>query len=192
MAEEREFIDELEHPGVDRYRELVDGFDANEVEDFVDSLLALIEEDPFYFDPYLALVQLNEEAELYDESARLLEEAYAKAVELITEDGKWPDKLRWGFVENRHIIRTITSKAVLFWKKNQIENALDLFGHLVRMNPNDNGGNRYFILAIKMGMDFQGFMDRFDRDGYYDNEIDKWFNDHYTNFPDELGWWDEE
>ena len=62
----------------------------------------------------------------------------------------------------------------------------------MRMNPNDNGGNRYFILAIKMGMDFQGFMDRFDRDGYYDNEIDKWFNDHYTNFPDELGWWDEE
>ena len=115
MAEEREFIDELEHSGADRYQEIIDGFDGNEddVDAFVDNLYDLIEEDPFYCDPYLALVQLNEEAGLHDESARLLEEAYKKAVELITENGTWPDLLEWIFPENRHIIRTLTSRSVL-------------------------------------------------------------------------------
>ena len=134
-----------------------------------------------------------EEPELEDQSAYKLEAAYQRAVEIVTaEDGKWPEELRWGFVENRHIIRTLVSKAVFYWKSDQYEEALELFGRLLRMNPNDNGGNRYFILGILTGMSFQEFMDKFDRDGYYDNEIDDWFNSNYKDFSDELGWWDEE
>ena len=41
-------------------------------------------------------------------------------------------------------------------------------------------------------MSFQGFMDKFDRGGYYDHEIVDWFDEHYSKFADELGWWDEE
>ena len=193
MAEEREFIDEQEHPGFDRYRALVEAFHGNETDAFVDDLRALIEEDPFYLDPYLLTVEFLEELELHDEAAYMLEKAYQRAVDLVTaEDGNWPDKLRWGFVENRHIIRTLVSKAVFYWKSDQNEEALELFGRLLKMNPNDNAGNRYFILGILTGMSFQEFTDRFDKGGYYDNEIDEWFNDHYTKFPDELGGWDGE
>ncbi len=34
-------------------------------------------------------------------------------------------------------------------------------------------------------------MDRFDRGGYFDNEINEWFKEHYSRFPAEFGWWDE-
>lgn len=102
MTQEREFIDKLIHPGEGQYHELVEAFDGNEAEAFVKTLQKLMAEDPFYFDPYLSMVELLECAELKDESADLLEEAYAKAVGLITdENGKWPDKLQWGFLENR-------------------------------------------------------------------------------------------
>lgn len=192
MTEGKDFVDELKHPGVDRHREIVDAFDDTEVEDFVDKLFELIDEDPFFFDPYLTMVELFEEAELYDESAELMEKAYEIAVQLITaKNGRWPAKLRWGFVENRHIIKTLTTRGVLFWKNDRKEEALNLFNRLLRMNPNDNGGNRFLILGIKMGMDFRGFMDRFDRGGYFDNEINEWFNEHYSRFPAEFGWWDE-
>ena len=50
----------------------------------------------------------------------------------------------------------------------------------------------YFVLAIMMGMSFQGFMERFDRDGYYDNDISEWFDKNHKKFPAEFGWWDEE
>ena len=193
MTQEREFIDELIHTGEGQYHKLVEAFDGNEVKVFIKALQKLMAEDPFYFDPYLSMVELLECAELKDESADLLEKAYAKAVKLITdEDGKWPDKLQWGFWENRHIIRTLISRGILFWKDDHNDEALSLFGRLLRMNPQDNGGNRHFILAIKMGMSFQGFMDRFDRDGYYDNDISEWFDEHRKKFPAEFEWWDEE
>ena len=186
-------MDALNHPGVDRYRKIVEIFRSSEIEASINKLFDLIEEDPFFFDPYLTIVDLLKEAELPDESASLLERAYKMAVQLITDKkGNWPDKLRWRFPENRHIIRTLTSRAVMYWKEDQKEEALSLFDRLVNMNPNDNGGNRYFILAIKMGMSFQGFMARFDKSGYYDNEIIEWFDTHHGKFQAEFKWWDEE
>ncbi len=186
-------MDALNHSGVNQYREIVEVFRDSEIEASINKLYDLIEEDPFFFDPYLTIVDLLKEAELYDESASLLERAYKMVVQLITDkSGDWPDKLRWRFPDNRHILRTLTSRAVMYWKEDQKEEALSLFDRLVNMNPNDNGGNRYFILAIKMRMSFQGFMDRFDKSGYYDNEIIEWFDTNHGKFQAEFKWWDEE
>ena len=101
MVKKREFVDALNHPGVDRYREIVEIFRGGDsgIEAFVDKLYDLVEEDPFFFDPYLTMVDLLGEAELHDESASLLETAYKKIVQLITDkNGNWPDKLRWRFL----------------------------------------------------------------------------------------------
>ncbi len=76
-------MDALNHPGVDRYRKIVEIFRSSEIEASINKLFDLIEEDPFFFDPYLTIVDLLKEAELPDESASLLERAYKTSSTLI-------------------------------------------------------------------------------------------------------------
>lgn len=65
------------------------------------------------------------------------------------------DILEWGWLENRHIIRTILNKAISLWENNHMDEALNLFRNLLKTNPNDNVGARYYILAIRMNMSLE-------------------------------------
>lgn len=68
---------------------------------------------------------------------------------MVTEkSGQWPEKLEWGWIENRHIIRAFVNMGILYWKKNKTLEAYSLFQKLLETNPNDNAGVRYFMLAI--------------------------------------------
>jgi len=134
---------------------------------------------------------LQEEGDL-QEAERVLDEAYDRALKLIKDKkGNWPDLLRWGWLENRHIIRTILNKAISLWESKKMMNALDLFRKLLKTNPGDNVGARYYILAIRMDMSLKEFEKRFDRGGYYDNKLVAWFDKNYKNFPDEFDWWEK-
>jgi len=79
----------------------------------------------------------NREAEV------ILDEAYRRALALITDEkGNWPDSLPWGWLENRHIIRTLVNKAVSLWDQGKTDEALEMFRKLLRTNPSDNAGVR--------------------------------------------------
>ncbi len=52
-----------------------------------------------------------------------------------------------------------------------------------------NIGARDYILAIRMNMSFGQFEKRFNKDGYYDSELIKWFDKNHKKFPDEFDWW---
>jgi len=125
-----------------------------------------------------------------DEAERVLDEAYRRALNLITDEkGEWPDLLEWGWFENRHIIRTLVNKGASLWDEGNAEEALKIFRNLLRANPYDNPGVRYYILAIRMGMSLDEFEERFEKDGFWTSEIDKWFNANYELFPEEFEWW---
>lgn len=111
---------------------------------------------------------------------------------MITDkNGNWPDSLEWAWLENRHIIRAIVEKGVRLWYNQKNDKALQLFRKLLKTNPNDNPGVRFYILAIKMNMTFERFEERFVKGGYYGVEIDDWFNRHFNRFPEEFGWWEK-
>jgi len=109
---------------------------------------------------------------------------------LVTEkSGQWPEKLEWGWIENRHIIRAFVNMGILYWKKNKTLEAYSLFQKLLETNPNDNAGVRYFMLAILEKMPEKEFNKRFDKGGYWDNEIDDWFNEKVKNHKKEFNNW---
>ena len=88
----------------------------------------LIEKDPDYFDPYLFLSEIFRAENSEEEAEKLLNEAYNRAIELITDKkGNWPDVLAWLWYENRHIISTIVNKAVFLWKAKKNDEALEIF-----------------------------------------------------------------
>lgn len=101
--------------------------------------------------------------------------------------GDWPSSLFWGFLENRHIIRTLLNKALLQWEDGNTERALELLRKLLKTNPNDNVGAREYILSIRMGFTFNGFEDRLNKGGVYGMELTTWFEEHAPTFPDEFG-----
>ncbi|MFO7968055.1 MAG: hypothetical protein R6U44_10705 [Archaeoglobaceae archaeon] len=201
MAEKTEFVDENRDVMENYYDVLEDYYDLREkggsgdVESLKlveDKIWGLIEKDPDFLDPYILLYDILKEEENPQQAEELLDNAYERAVALITDkNGNWPDILEWMHLENRHIIRTILNKAILLWENEDFKNALELFRKLLKTNPGDNVGARHYILAIRMGMTFDEFEDRFDKGGYYDTELMDWFEDNYKDFPDEFGWWEE-
>lgn len=155
-------------------------------------LKEFIKNDPEFLDPYLFLRDIYEYENKNEQANRLLDEAFSKAIELITDEkGNWPDILEWAWLENRHIIRTILNKALSAWKNKETDEALDLLRKLLRTNPGDNIGARDFILAIRMNMSYDEFEDTFNKGGYYDMELMDWFDDNYKRFPDEFDWWEK-
>src|SRR5947209_5365511 len=102
------------------------------------------------------------------EADRLLEEAASRALRTTTgPGGRWPVRLEWGWIENRHIIRALLNQALTQWERGETEAALDLFRKLLRACPQDNIGTRHYLLAMREGMTWSQFENRFNEGGYY-------------------------
>lgn len=187
----REYLDK-DHEVMDAYYDLSERYNGRNAKSIKRQLTKLIEEDPDFLDSYLLLYNILQNEDNLLEAEKILDDAYERALKLITDKkGNWPDILEWGWLENRHIIRTILNKAISLWQYNERTAALELFRKLLRTNPGDNVGARDFILAVRMNMSFKEFEDRFDKGGYYDTELTDWFDENYQKFPDEFGWWEK-
>ena len=187
----REFIDK-KHPVMEEYYELIDRYGESNPKSLKTQVRKLIEQDPDFLDPYIILFEILQDEGKIQEAEKILNRAYKRAIKLITDsEGNWPDIIEWGYLENRHIIRTLLNKALLLWQKGKNEEGLVILRKLLRTNPTDNIGARDFILAIRMGMTYKEFENRFNKGGYYDIEIDEWFNENYIKYPDEFSWWEK-
>lgn len=187
----REFVDK-DHRVMDAYYDLCERYTGRNAKTIKGQLRRLIEKDPDFLDSYLLLHQILQDEGNFLEAEKILDQAYGRAIELITDKkGNWPDILEWSWLENRHIIRTILNKAILLWISKETDRALDLFRKLLKTNPGDNVGARDYILAIRMDMSFEEFERRFNKGGFYDIELVEWFDKNYRKFPDEFDWWEK-
>lgn len=183
---ELEFVDQG-RPVQGKYYELMERFDSIKRQSAINALKRLIKKDPDFLEPYIILSEMHLEKSNKKKAFQVLDEAYERALNLITDDnGNWPEKLEWGFYENRHIIRTFLQKALTDWEFDNKDNALCLLRKLVKTNPNDNVGARFYILAILLGFSFTEFEDRFNKGGFYDMDLTDWFNRNYQQFPAEF------
>jgi tetratricopeptide (TPR) repeat protein len=188
----REFIDE-EHQIEDQYFKIMDRYSGKNAQSIIPRLNKFIENDPYYFDSYNSLVDLYYSKGEIEKANKIINQASKKALERILDrKGNWPDRLEWGWLENRHIIRAIVNQAILYWKTEETEKALNLFRNLFRSNPNDNVGARYYILGIRLNISFTDFELRFNKNGFYDYDIVKWFDENYKRFSDEFECWDKQ
>ena len=180
---------DIERPVRADYQTLMEQGSSLGLEEITSSLQNIIKKDPCFLEPYLVLDEIFTETGELNKASEIREEAFNTAVELLSdEEGNWPDEIPWE-EENQHIVRTILHKAISEWEQRNWQDTLDLFRLLLITNPNDNVAARFYLLAIRMGFTFTGFEDRFNKGGYYDNELNEWFNEHVERFPDEFDWW---
>jgi tetratricopeptide (TPR) repeat protein len=166
----------------------------------------LVEADPLFFDSYLVLADLLYEEGKEAEARDIISSAYQKALLLIVDNkGNWPKEMAWGWLENRHIMRTIERYAYQLWEEGKPEEALDVFRRLLKANPGDNQGVRHSILAIRLGLGVDWEEQFVVKEGPMAGQaleampLHRWFERNAKKFPEEFGWllklyrqWDNE
>ena len=188
-----EFIDKDRFKVNEMYWEFIESEDAEHIEKSISILKNIIKKDSDYFDPYITLHEYYLENAEPDKAIVVLVEGYDRAMDLIMLDGEFPDELLWGFLENRHIVRMIFNYALLMWRLEDTERAVSLMLQLLRSNPGDNIGARYYIVAILEGFESEeafeaGFME--DGEEYIDwQKQEGWFQEKIVKHKRVLGWW---
>lgn len=169
------------------YREIADQYDGTNGDSIKPRLEECISKDPNFFEPYLLYHQILQDQGKAAATSEYLDRAYQRAINLITDDeDNWPDELPWAWLENRHILQTLLTKALSLWDEGKDEEALDLLRRLLGVNPPDNVGARYYILGIKEGTTFAEFENRFNKGGFYDEEVSDWFQSNKDKYPNEF------
>lgn len=176
--EKYEFID------IDRFEISEEYYEFLEdpiADDYIKSekiLKKMINKDPYFFDPYTVLHEYYLNENKVQKAYSLMLKGYQNAIKLIEKDDKFPDILRWRFIENRHIIRVIFNFVTLLWLADKKDDALDILIKLYKSDLDDNVGARYSILAILEGFESQEHLEEeFDGgDGHVDwKKQEQWF-----------------
>ncbi len=185
----REFIDK-NRIVINEYYDIQDNFTGKNIKKTISALEKLIQKDPCFFDSYLMIFDLLNSSGKSKEAEEIIAVGYSNALDLILdEECNWPQKLEWGWIENRHIIRLFVNVGTTLWKKGKQEEALELFEKLLKTNPNDNAGVRFYILAILEGMSLNVFNKKFDKGGFYNSEINVWFDEKVNTHKEYFNWW---
>ena len=185
----QEFIDK-DHEVIELFYHTVDN-DALPQSEILSKMKKLISIDKYYLDPYLICAEqylLKNDIESFDKYIFL---AYKTALKIITDSkGNLPNKIDWGYLENRHILRAIEKYCIMCWRVGKINEALSVFHLLLKLNPNDNQGARYNILAIRLNLNFETWEKQFESptmEGFLlAHKINKWFDKNAKKFPNDF------
>ena len=129
----------------------------------------------------------------HKKAIKIMENGLKRAIDLVDNNGRFPDELPWGFMENRHIIRMIFNFGMFVWMNEDKEIALNIFMELLKSNHNDNIGARYSIVAILEGFNSQEeYEEQFEsKDGQSMDytELEEWFYKSAKKHKEVIGWW---
>jgi len=183
----REFIDK-ERPVARKLKSVLEEY-RYDIPALISLLKKLMEEDPYYLETYIYLSEILENEGHIKEAEEVLLEAYQKAMELIKgNDGKLPYRLSWKHETNRHLIKAILETGIMFWEIGEIDKALEILKRLYKLDPEDDIGVKYYILAILEGMGFEEFELTFGKNGGYDTKsLESWFNKYREKFEEFIG-----
>ncbi len=180
----REFL-EKGRPVMGEYYDILES--SHNTED----IRILIERDPDFYDSYLYVANDLRKSGHESEARELEDKAFKRARARIEDkQGNWPDRMPWGWLENRHIIRALGVGADNLWKDDKTDEALDIYRKLFRSNFDDNIGARYAIIALRMGLSYDEYMKQvWPQSSVPAERINKWFKKNAPKFPEELKEW---
>lgn len=179
---------DAERPVMHAFYDLMAEHDDDEPsEALIAGLRQLIAQDPDFYDSYSALGELLGG----DEGRELFRDACTRALGRIRSN-TFIRHVPWGYLENRHLLRAILNEALECWDDQSLENAVFLLKTLLELCPDDNVGARQYLLAIREGMTFVSFEERFMDPsglGYTAGKLHHWFGSKSQAYPDDFAEW---
>jgi len=157
---------------------------------------AIQEEAPEFLAPYVELSHSALANGEREEAFSIATFAYMLAVQRIADrQGNWPETMEWAWFENRPLMRALHHFAWMLWKRGQPDHAAMILRRILRMNPSDNQGVRYELLAIQLQLSVETWdKSFFVKDGpmagvaWDGRKIEDWFDRGAKKFPDEFNW----
>lgn len=131
------FYDALEEWGIGNYAYAEDEFRA------------LVEDYPEFIDVHHHLALLLEETGRKEEASRLWHDLVAMVLSCLPEGFQLGrDRLVWGILENRPFLRAYHALSLEYLERGEMAKALEIFEHLLAMNPSDNQGVRGLVIDL--------------------------------------------
>ncbi|MFQ5652511.1 MAG: tetratricopeptide repeat protein [bacterium] len=163
------FVNQLD----DMIFDAVDLMDADEYVKAKDILHSIIDTFPEHMDAMHHLAVCLKEQGEFQVAFNLWQQAVDVGLKCFPHDVPISDmRLEWGWLENRPFLRAYESLGVDLYEQDRLDEALDVFNHILSLNPNDNQGIR--ALAIKANFDLErpqevlDICDRFPEDALAD------------------------
>lgn len=195
MEKQFEFIDK-KRAIAKELEDIVTNFDPTlNIKLTITKLQGLIKKDPDYLESYLYLGGIFYAQDDIERWEECIEEAYKRATNLISKAcpeasiGGTSISLKWEHESNRHIILAMIEKGVYFWSIEEGDAAMNIFSELLKADPSDNCGVRFYMLAILQGLEYSIFSERFEDGDYFDDKVDEWFEVNSVKFKDTFEWW---
>lgn len=117
-------------------------------------LKSIILNNPYHIDAYHHLSMIYEESSMEIEAYLYCREATRIGLSVIPNVFSWKtSKLNWGHIDNRPFLRTYHNLGLWLERRKEIDQAIEIFSHILSVCPNDNLGVRYILpkLWISMG-----------------------------------------
>jgi tetratricopeptide (TPR) repeat protein len=130
----------------------------------------LIEVFPEFIDVHHHLALLLDETAREEEAFHLWHDVVALGLSCLPEGFQiGRDRLVWGILENRPFLRAYHALGLEYYERGKIEKALEIFEHLLAMNPSDNQGVRGLAIdcyfRLNRPHDVLALCERFPDDG---------------------------
>lgn len=141
-------------------------------------LNALIKEAPDLIEAYNFrhdILQHEDHIVAQDKEAK---KAYQAIVTHHFPDG-FPERMEWFAMENRPILKALYNFAICCWVPREKDKAIETFKLLLRLNPSDNQGSRFCLLALLEGMSQHHYFHKIDQ-----SMMLPWFQANCHNYPD--------
>jgi len=125
--------------------EYLNGGDTSAAKRFLKKAIK-IDED--FVAAYMGLTAVFKEKEDEKNIRKYTNLAYQKTRKIFPQ---WPERMIWGVLQNRQYLRAVCDKAALFHNDGDTEEAERLYRLILKLNPNDNQGVRYYLAALFAG-----------------------------------------
>ena len=190
---EEEFIDKDRYEVTETYWNFLESKKADDAKKSIIELKKIIEKDPDFYDPYISLYEYYMDEGNTKLAFETMQKGYSRAMKRLAPQGIFPDRLSWGYIENRHIIRLLFNTATMLWATGMTLNALSILMQLLYSNTDDNIGARYAIVALLEGYEtYEDLEEKFDMgEGLDIIMLDDWFHTHVMKHKEFIGWWME-
>lgn len=111
----------------------------------------IIEKNPQHIDAYHHVSMIYQESGLDFEAYLCCREAVRIGLSAVPEEFLWTtSKMRWGHLENRPFLRAYHNLGLWLEKRNEINEAVEVFSNMLSVCPNDNIGVRYVLPKLWM------------------------------------------
>nr|VFK47234.1 MAG: Transcriptional repressor TCF25 [Candidatus Kentron sp. TC] len=106
----------------------------------------IIETHPYHIDALHHLSILYEDTSREFEAYLCAREAVRIGLSAIPKEFSWTtSKLDWGFLDNRPFLRAYYNLGLHLKRRNEIDEAMEIFSRMLSVCPNDNLGVRYLL-----------------------------------------------